>query len=108
MLTSLKNQPRKKKSTQDPDYEKPKPEDANSLRNLVASEALEPDRGDVKAATGNKSFDEEGSAAAKQPPAPQQQQQQQQEAAGGGGDHLERSREPSKPGSSHPVMDSSK
>lgn len=87
----------------DPDYEKPKPEDANSLRKLVASEALEPDRGDVKAATGNKSF-EEGSAAAKQPPAPQQQQ----EAAGGGGYHLERSREPSKPGSSHPVMDSAK
>lgn len=86
----------------DPDYEKPQPptpENANSLRNLVASEALEPDHGDVKAATGNKSFDEEGSTAAKEPPAPQEP---------GGGDHLEPSREPSKPGSSHPVMDSPK
>ena len=73
----------------------------------MASEALEPDHGDVKAATGNKSFDE-GCTAAKQPPgtAPAPQQQQQQEP--GGGDHLEPSREPSKPGSSHPVMDSSK
>ena len=105
-----------KKSKPDQDYEKSQPpakkEDASSLRSLVASEALEPDHGDVKAATGNKSFDEGGGGgetAAKQQAAsaaaaaPQQQRQ----AEPGGGDHLEPSREPSKPGSSHPEMDSS-
>ena len=59
----------------------------------------------MKAATGNKSFDEEGTPP-KQPKSTAEGQQQQQEP-GGGGDHLEPSREPSKPGSSHPVMDSS-
>jgi hypothetical protein len=67
----------------------------------VSSEHLERDRGDVKAATPNKTFDEgkkgaaepETTAATKAPPA--------------AAEHLERSTEPSKPGSSHPVMDSS-
>ena len=71
---------------------------------------LQPDKGDVKAATGNIHFDEDkkekkatGEGAAEVAAAPAAQQQQQQN-----NDHLEPSKEPSKPGSSHPVMDSSK
>jgi len=71
----------------------------------LASESLVKDRGDVKAATGNKNFDEQGTPKQQQTPAVPAPQQQQEP---GGGDHLERSREPCKPGSSHPVMDSSK
>ena len=97
----------KSKNPPDPDYDRepPKEEDPNSLRSLVASESLEKDRGDVKAATGNKNFDEEGTPEQQQAPAAPAPQQ---EPGGGGGGHLERSREPAKPGSSHPVMDSSK
>lgn len=68
---------------------------------------LQPDKGDVKAATGNINFDDdkkvtEKKAAGGEAAAPPAQQQET------GGDHLEPSKEPSKPMSAHPVMDSSK
>lgn len=67
---------------------------------------LQPDRGDVKAATANIHFDEDkkeekAGEGEKAPPVAAAEKQ-----ASEGEDHLEPSKEPTKPGSQHPVMDS--
>lgn len=113
LLTSAREEkypPTKKKT--DEDYEQPlRPLQPNkpSLMSDNEIDRLQPDKGDVKVATGNIHFDE-GSCLKKAPeekkeasaPASKQQQHETE------GDHLEPSKEPSKPGSAHPVMDSSK
>lgn len=62
---------------------------------------LQPDKGDVKAGTPNVHFDEDkkkGKEEEGESPAASKKEEE--------GDHLEPSKEPTKPGSQHPVMDS--